>query len=93
MSAEPGKAALDNPIEPDNLERLLLALDDAEVPAVSVLQVLGQPFAFVASVCDHGMDFRPQQGQPVSQNAGSPAIRHASGLDTASDKKALGINK
>ena len=40
MTAEPSKAALDDPIEPDNLERLLLALDDDEFPAVSIFQVL-----------------------------------------------------
>lgn len=93
MTAEPGKAALDDPVKSGDLERLFLALDDDEFPAISIFQVLGQPFALKASVCDHGMDCWPQRGQPASQETGRPAIGHTRGLDTAGNKKAQCINE
>lgn len=81
MPTQPGKAALDDPIEPGDLERLLRSPDDLELPAVLILQVSGQAFDFVTSIRDHGIDCRPQRGLPASQETSCSSIRHCRKYD------------
>ena len=93
MPAEPCEASLDDPIEPCDAEGLFLAFDDHKPPAVPVTKVLGQTFALVASVGDHGVDLRPERRKPHCQPARRSAIGDTGWFDPARDKKALGIDE
>jgi hypothetical protein len=93
MPTEPREAALDDPIEPGDPERLLAPLDDHKPPAVPVKQVLCETFALIAGVRDDGVNIRSELRQPDRQSARRPAIGHTCRLDPAGDEKPLRINE
>ena len=60
MPAEPAESALDDPVQADDLEGRLAALDDHETPVFVSFDLGGELAALVTGIGDDGADGRPE---------------------------------
>ena len=87
ISSQPCEAALDDPGQPNDLERSLLPFDDPEFVAVTPPQLLRELSALVAGVSDDGPNFVEREAQAAEQSMSGFAVRNIRRLNAAGDRE------